>query len=58
MSNCQMNLGDTINQNQFNVDEVLVHRHSEKHVTNNYYIHIVTEDHSTSHKAIEGMALG
>ena len=53
-----MNLGDTINQNQFNVDEVHVHRHSEKHVTNNYYIHIVTEDHSTSHKAIEGMALG
>ena len=53
-----MNLGDTINQNQFNVDEVHVHRHSEKHVTNNYYIHIITEDHSTSHKAIEGVALG
>ena len=53
-----MNLGDTINQNQFIVNEVHVHRHSEKHVTNNYYIHTVTEDHNTSHKAIEGMALG
>ena len=70
MSNCQMNLGDTINQNQFHVDEVQVHHHNEQHVyqhhprvTNNtvYNInntYIVTGDQSTSLKAIEGMALG
>lgn len=70
MSNCQMNFGDTINQNQFHVDEVQVHHHNEQHVyqhhprvTNNtvYNInntYIVSGDQSTSLKAIEGVALG